>query len=82
MISRMVGQVFGDRIRAIGVIDDARRTIKMAELRCIPFDRLIERLYELASDSQSSDIVYAIEESDRTKGRRKNNFMQISVIAL
>ena len=76
----MVGQVFGERIRAIGVIDDARRTIKMAELRCIPFDRLIERLYELASDSQSSDIVYAIEESDRTKEQNHTLAIALRVV--
>ena len=47
-------------------IYDARRTIDLANVRCIPFDCLIERLRESHTDSLSSEITYAIEERDLT----------------
>lgn len=53
-------------IRARATIEDARKTIRLAEFRCIPSDRLIERVHELVSDTQASDVVYSISERDLT----------------
>ena len=52
-------------------IRGARRTIDLAEIRCIPFHRLIERVPKLPTDSRSSEIVLAIEERNRTRKQNR-----------
>ena len=55
-----------EEFRAKMAIYAARRTIDLARVRVIPFDRLIERLLELHTGNLSSEVVYAIEERDLT----------------
>ena len=69
-----------EQFRAEMAIHGARRTINLAQVRCIPFDRLVERLHELPTDSLSSEIVYAIEECERT--RDQNHSLAIALLEL
>ena len=54
------------RYYAAKAIENARRTIYLAECRCLPFGRLVERVQEMASVGVSSETVYVILERDRT----------------
>ena len=51
---------------AVRAVRNARRTIDLADVRCVPYHRLIERLKYLPTDSQASEIVFVIDERDRT----------------
>ena len=55
-----------EKYHARSAITDAWRTIELAEYRCIPVDRLIERVVGLVSERQYSEIILAIEESNLT----------------
>ena len=66
MINSTVDNDFLNKFDAVTTIRNARRTINLAEVRCVPYHRLIERLKKLPTDSQPSEIVFAIEERDRT----------------
>ena len=55
------------QINAHMAIEDARRTINMAKFRCVPFDQLIDNLYDLISDRESPAAIHAISEIDRTR---------------
>lgn len=61
-----------EQFRAEMAIHDARRTINLALVRCIPFDSLVERLRQLPTDSLSSEIVYALEECERTSDQNQS----------
>lgn len=63
----IMDQAVLNRIRATTVIRDAREAMKRAQLRCIPFDQLLERIYQLVSDADAYDVVYAILEHDLNK---------------
>ena len=60
-------QALQDKIRAKTTIREVRHTIKRVQFRCIPFDRLIERVYQLVSDTEVYDVVCAIIEKDLTQ---------------
>lgn len=55
------------KARANLAIEDARRTIALARVRCLPFARLVDRLRGVLDDEQSSEIVYAVIEARRSK---------------
>lgn len=53
------------KISAIQPMEDARRTIELARIRCLRFPQLVQRLRKLPSDDQASEIVLAIIEAQR-----------------
>ncbi len=55
-----------ERIRANWVVEEVRRTISLATVRCLPFDGLIARLKEVLTDSQASEVILAVMEAPRS----------------
>ena len=66
-MGRVADQTLVDQFRTNTAIEELRRTIELAQIRSLPFEQLIERACRLVEDVQSSEIVYVIEESDRTR---------------
>ena len=63
----MANDILMEKIRASQAIEDARHTIALARVRCLPFERLIDRLRRVLTDEQSSEIVYAVIEAPRSE---------------
>jgi hypothetical protein len=61
----VTGKSLRERHDAMIAIEDARRTIALAKVRCLSFDALLERLRCVLTDSTPSEVVYAVIETER-----------------
>lgn len=54
-----------ENFEARRAIDDARRAISLAKVRCLPFRELLERLRHLFDDAAPDELIFAIGELSR-----------------